>query len=171
MRSRHHTLAANPPLVGATSQKPLDYHVENRRWRPRPQRSGSELADRRRLSSSRGCWTRRHPRTIYCPKRQPFVEPTKMPWTADDAERHTHKATTWALKELWAKSPMNAWSEPAMKAARSGKRTPWSRGRQHPANNQIPRRRSLRPPYTFPPSILQGLPPLCRHRTSRRCHA
>jgi len=26
-----------------------------------------------------------------------------MPWTADDAERHTHKATTSALKELWAK--------------------------------------------------------------------
>ena len=27
----------------------------------------------------------------------------KMPWTPDEAERHTHKATTWALKELWAK--------------------------------------------------------------------
>jgi hypothetical protein len=26
-----------------------------------------------------------------------------MPWTPDDAERHTHKAATWALKELWAK--------------------------------------------------------------------
>ncbi len=26
-----------------------------------------------------------------------------MPWTADDAERHTHKATTWELKVLWAK--------------------------------------------------------------------
>jgi hypothetical protein len=26
-----------------------------------------------------------------------------MPWTPNDAERHTHKATTWALKELWAK--------------------------------------------------------------------
>lgn len=25
-----------------------------------------------------------------------------MPWAPDDAERHTHKATTWALKELWA---------------------------------------------------------------------
>ena len=24
-----------------------------------------------------------------------------MPWTANDAERHTHKATTWELKELW----------------------------------------------------------------------
>jgi len=26
-----------------------------------------------------------------------------MPWTPDDATRHTHKATTQALKELWAK--------------------------------------------------------------------
>jgi len=26
-----------------------------------------------------------------------------MPWTSNDAERHTHKATTPALKELWAK--------------------------------------------------------------------
>ena len=26
-----------------------------------------------------------------------------MPWTVDDAERHTHKATTPELKELWAK--------------------------------------------------------------------
>lgn len=25
-----------------------------------------------------------------------------MPWTAEEAERHTHKATTRALKELWA---------------------------------------------------------------------
>ena len=26
-----------------------------------------------------------------------------MPWTPDDAERHTHKATTRELQELWAK--------------------------------------------------------------------
>jgi hypothetical protein len=26
-----------------------------------------------------------------------------MPWTPNDAERHTHKATTSMLKELWAK--------------------------------------------------------------------
>jgi hypothetical protein len=26
-----------------------------------------------------------------------------MPWTPDDAESHTHKATTSPLKELWAK--------------------------------------------------------------------
>jgi hypothetical protein len=26
-----------------------------------------------------------------------------MPWTSDEAERHTHKATTRELKELWAK--------------------------------------------------------------------
>ena len=26
-----------------------------------------------------------------------------MPWTPNDAERHTQKATTWELKEPWAK--------------------------------------------------------------------
>jgi hypothetical protein len=26
-----------------------------------------------------------------------------MPWTSNDAERHTHKAATTDLKELWAK--------------------------------------------------------------------
>jgi hypothetical protein len=26
-----------------------------------------------------------------------------MPWTSDDAESHTHKATTPTLKALWAK--------------------------------------------------------------------
>ena len=26
-----------------------------------------------------------------------------MPWTPDDAEKHTHKAADRALKELWAK--------------------------------------------------------------------
>ena len=26
-----------------------------------------------------------------------------MPWTPDEAERHTHKATTRALRQLWAK--------------------------------------------------------------------
>jgi hypothetical protein len=26
-----------------------------------------------------------------------------MPWTGNDAETHTHKATTTELKELWAK--------------------------------------------------------------------
>ncbi len=26
-----------------------------------------------------------------------------MPWTSSDAERHTHKATSSELKELWAK--------------------------------------------------------------------
>jgi hypothetical protein len=31
------------------------------------------------------------------------LEVYEVPWTSDDAERHTHKATTRALKELWAK--------------------------------------------------------------------
>ena len=26
-----------------------------------------------------------------------------MPWTANDAQKHTHKATTLALQQLWAK--------------------------------------------------------------------
>ena len=26
-----------------------------------------------------------------------------MPWSSNDAERHTHKANTSELKELWAK--------------------------------------------------------------------
>jgi hypothetical protein len=26
-----------------------------------------------------------------------------MPWTPSDAERHTHKATTPALQQLWAR--------------------------------------------------------------------
>ena len=32
-----------------------------------------------------------------------YGEPGHMPWIPEDAERHTHKATTWTLKELWAK--------------------------------------------------------------------
>jgi hypothetical protein len=28
---------------------------------------------------------------------------SSVPWTANDAERHTHKATTSELQELWAK--------------------------------------------------------------------
>jgi hypothetical protein len=35
-----------------------------------------------------------------------------MPWTPDDAERHTHKATTEALKELWAKGATEALERP-----------------------------------------------------------
>jgi hypothetical protein len=26
-----------------------------------------------------------------------------MPWTSNDAERHTHKASSQTLKDLWAK--------------------------------------------------------------------
>jgi hypothetical protein len=53
-----------------------------------------------------------------------------MPWTPDDAERHTHKATTSALRSFGRRSQTNAWNEPATKVARSGKRTPSSRGRR-----------------------------------------
>lgn len=31
------------------------------------------------------------------------LEVLEMPWIPDDAERHTRKAATQALKELWAK--------------------------------------------------------------------
>jgi hypothetical protein len=34
---------------------------------------------------------------------QPLTRSWSMPWTPDDAERHTHKATTSELKELWAR--------------------------------------------------------------------
>src|SRR6516162_1870562 len=50
-------------------------------------------------------------------------EPDQMPWTANDAERHTHKATTPARNELVTKAEL------------SGKRTPSSVGRREPANN------------------------------------
>jgi len=30
-------------------------------------------------------------------------ETQEMPWFPDDAERHTRNATTWTVKELWAK--------------------------------------------------------------------
>jgi hypothetical protein len=33
----------------------------------------------------------------------PISGAAQMPWSPDDAQRHTHKATTWALKELWAR--------------------------------------------------------------------
>ena len=29
-------------------------------------------------------------------------EVARMPWSAEDAQRHTHKATTRELQELWA---------------------------------------------------------------------
>jgi hypothetical protein len=41
-----------------------------------------------------------------------------MPWTPNDAERHTHKASTWNLKQLWAKVAFEC-LEPTTKAARS----------------------------------------------------
>jgi hypothetical protein len=50
-----------------------------------------------------------------------------MPWTSNDAERHTHKATTTELKELWAKVANESLeNDRAMRAALSGKQTRWS---------------------------------------------
>src|SRR6516162_11853883 len=48
-------------------------------------------------------WNHCRRRTIYSRNACYVREPDQMPWTANDAERHTHKATTPALKELWAK--------------------------------------------------------------------
>jgi hypothetical protein len=53
----------------------------------------------------------------------------QMPWTPNDAEKHTHKATTPPLQQLWRKSPTKPWNAPAMKVARSGKQMLWSRGK------------------------------------------
>jgi len=57
-----------------------------------------------------------------------------MPWTPNDAERHTRKATSWELKELWAKSPTNAWNGPTTKVALSGKQMLWSHDRWKPGS-------------------------------------
>jgi hypothetical protein len=48
-------------------------------------------------------WNLRRPRAIYRQKCKPLREGDQMPWTPNEAERHTHKATTTELKELWAK--------------------------------------------------------------------
>ena len=57
-----------------------------------------------------------------------------MPWTSNGAESHTHKATTRALKELWAKV-VNEYLERTGDEGRAIREaTPWSRGRQKPAS-------------------------------------
>ena len=49
-------------------------------------------------------WTWQCQRTIFRLKCRPNLrENYQMPWNSNDAERHTRKATTSALKELWAK--------------------------------------------------------------------
>jgi hypothetical protein len=62
-----------------------------------------------------------------------------MPWTPNDAERHTHKAATPALKELWAKVANEALERTgdegraireanavvARQAERGNKKAPW----------------------------------------------
>jgi hypothetical protein len=47
----------------------------------------------------------------------------KMPWTSNDAERHTHKATTSELKELWAKVANQSLERTGDEAELSVKRT------------------------------------------------
>jgi hypothetical protein len=58
-----------------------------------------------------------------------------MPWTPDEAERHTHKATTPELKDLWAKVATSDWKIQATKPAPSEKRTLLSRDKRSAAFN------------------------------------
>jgi hypothetical protein len=55
------------------------------------------------LQLRRRGWNLRRPHAIYHQKCELFRERDQMPWTANDAERHTHKAATTELKELWSK--------------------------------------------------------------------
>jgi hypothetical protein len=59
-----------------------------------------------------------------------------MPWTPNDAERHTHKATTSTLKELWAKVANESLERTPTKVAPSGKQTLWFRGRLKQARSE-----------------------------------
>jgi hypothetical protein len=57
-----------------------------------------------------------------------------MPWSSNDAERHTHKATTAELKELWAKVA----NESLERSGNEGRaiRTLWSPGRHNLASSE-----------------------------------
>ena len=57
-----------------------------------------------------------------------------MPWTANDAESHTHKATTSELKELWAKVANESLNGTVMRVAPSGRPTRWFLDRHDPAS-------------------------------------
>jgi predicted AAA+ superfamily ATPase len=54
-----------------------------------------------------------------------------MPWTPDEAERHTHKATTPELQQRWAKVANERLENTGTKPGLSGKPTPWSRDRRN----------------------------------------
>jgi hypothetical protein len=60
-----------------------------------------------------------------------------MPWSPDEAERHTHKATTTERKSFGLGSPMKAWKAPATKAAPSEKRTRLSLARRSAAKGPV----------------------------------
>ena len=85
-----------------------------------------------------------------------------MPWTPNDAERHTHKAATPALEELWAKVANEAWNELAMKAKLFGRRTLWSPGRQKAPSacrSSLPLDRTARSLASVRRSILRPMVP------------
>ena len=47
-----------------------------------------------------------------------------MPWNPEDAERHTHKATTPELRELWAKVANESLERDGDEGRATGKQTP-----------------------------------------------
>ena len=55
-----------------------------------------------------------------------------MPWIPGDAERHTHKATTWALKELWVKVANECLERTGDEGRAIREATPSSRGNRKP---------------------------------------
>ena len=78
-----------------------------------------------------------------------------MPWTATDAQRHTHKATTPELQELWAKVANEALQrlgdegqairEANAVVARQGDRALRKRGTRAAPDAQLRRRCSISP--------------------------
>ena len=60
-----------------------------------------------------------------------------MPWTENDAERHTRKATTSELKELWAKVANESLERTGDEGRAIRRRTPWSLGRRNPPASSL----------------------------------
>jgi hypothetical protein len=78
-----------------------------------------------------------------------------MPWTPDEAERHTHKATTPELQQRWAKVANERLENTGTKPGLSGKPTPWSRDRRNAVSPAAAAWQALprpHPPGPAPPS-------------------
>jgi len=61
-----------------------------------------------------------------------------MPWTANDADRHTHKATTSELKDLWAKMANESLERNGDEGRAVRERTLWWLDRHDPARPRQP---------------------------------